>query len=33
MGLQMLMGPQTYELWAENMNGSTNQYDLWAAYI
>ena len=32
-GLQTLMGLQTYELWAENINGSTNFYELLALKI
>ena len=26
------MGLQTYELWAPNINGSPNFYELWACY-
>ena len=32
-GLQMLMGLQTYELSAENINLSANFYELWAPNI
>ena len=32
-GLQILMGWQTYELWAANINGSASFQDSWAANI
>ena len=32
-GLQMVLGSQTYEFGAENINGPTNFYELWAANI